>query len=281
MTSLPEKLEGFYRFLWPDAGSANDRLELLDADLGGQPMEEILFSELRERGLNNRATVLDIGCGKGNFSGKLVTEFNCRVIAVDPLVSNLQLARQQVREQKVEFLQGRMEYMPLADRSVDWIWCFDSFNHVQGIELAFEESLRVLRPGGRIMVCSAIAPMLEPSPDLRAVCAQLSLNSDTLKQTRVETAIRSAGLKILLAESNSDERSRFFEGFYGNEARDYLRLARLVRARERFRKELGPEAYAYLHAYYLWNVFLMSGRLEYFVWLLEKEGRKIERQASV
>ncbi|MGH7315857.1 MAG: class I SAM-dependent methyltransferase, partial [Candidatus Rokuibacteriota bacterium] len=78
------------------------------------------------------------------------------VVAIEPEPAKVEAARALVggapAAHRVEFAQGDGTAIPLPERSVDWVWCGDVLHHIVETEKALREVLRVLRPGGRVIV---------------------------------------------------------------------------------------------------------------------------------
>ena len=136
MKEPPEKsLERMNRFQAPEA-------RRIIADLGLAPAS---------RGL-------DVGCGVGLYSLWLAEAVGRagHVVAIEPEAERVEAARALVSGQleagRLEFRQGDGTAIPLPDRSVDWLWCGDVLHHIVETERALREFLRVVRPGGRIIV---------------------------------------------------------------------------------------------------------------------------------
>jgi SAM-dependent methyltransferase len=83
----------------------------------------------------------------------------------------------------VEFRQGDGTAIPLPDQSVDWVWCGDVLHHIVDTEKALREFLRVVRPGGRIIVkesqvCSAMFLPGHPELERRIQLAEIRRTLD-------------------------------------------------------------------------------------------------------
>jgi ubiquinone/menaquinone biosynthesis C-methylase UbiE len=53
---------------------------------------------------------------------------------------------------RVSFKLGIAEALPLADGSVDLVWCHDVLMHVAELDKAYGEFQRVLRDGGHVLM---------------------------------------------------------------------------------------------------------------------------------
>jgi arsenite methyltransferase len=139
--------------------------------------------------------VLDLGCGAGMdvFVAAQKVGPTGHVIGVDMTEAMLDRARAGAARggyTNVEFRHGLIEELPVADASVDAIISNCVVNLSPDKPQVFREALRVLRPGGRVLVSDLVltrelSPALKKNVDLYVGCvAGASLRDDYLRMMR-------------------------------------------------------------------------------------------------
>lgn len=106
-----------------------------------------------------RMNVLEVGCGPGSFAETLRnTELTC----LDPSAEMLKVCKKRVdaiREQHAEspvtYIEAIAEDIPLEDNTFDRVVCLFSFRDFKDKRKGLEEILRVLKPGGILVICDA------------------------------------------------------------------------------------------------------------------------------
>jgi SAM-dependent methyltransferase len=137
-------------------------------------------------------TVLDLGSGGGIdcFLAARETGPTGHVIGVDMTPAMVDRARANAREgghANVEFRLGEIEHLPAADASVDLIVSNCVVNLSPDKPQVFREALRVLRPGGRLVVSDLVLlrplePELQRSVDRYVGCvAGAAVRADYLR----------------------------------------------------------------------------------------------------
>jgi SAM-dependent methyltransferase len=140
-------------------------------------------------------TVLDLGSGAGIDAFLAAQEVGPtgRVIGVDMTPSMLQRARENAAKggyANVEFRLGEIESLPVADGTVDLIISNCVINLSPDKPRVFAEALRVLKPGGRLLVSDLVLSRQLPEAVRTSVEAYVgcvagaSLKDDYLRQIR-------------------------------------------------------------------------------------------------
>lgn len=106
-------------------------------------------SALIEKYTPEGGKVLDAGCGIGELERELDCE-RWRVTGVDISSDYIEHDRQQ--NDQVQWVQCVIEHMPFPDGCFDTVVAVDVLEHVLHLDDAIRELLRVLKPGGYIIV---------------------------------------------------------------------------------------------------------------------------------
>lgn len=101
------------------------------------------------------STVLDVGSGTGVFLPFLLKALGGRgrIIALDFAENMLSLARAKGFGGNIDYLQADVAHIPVGDRAFDTVVCYSSFPHFRDKPGIFAEIHRVIKPGGRLLIC--------------------------------------------------------------------------------------------------------------------------------
>jgi arsenite methyltransferase len=144
-------------------------------------------------------TVLDLGSGAG-FDAFLAARHvsdTGRIIGVDMTPEMVAKARANAAEggfTNVEFRQGRLESLPLEDASVDAVTSNCVINLVPDKSVVFREIVRVLRPGGRLVISDILLDGPLPMAIATDVLAYVGCVAGAIGRLAYFDLVRGAGL---------------------------------------------------------------------------------------
>ena len=240
--------------------------ELVDASLAPRG-PAMLLQVVRELDLAPDSVALDVGCGEGAHSFRLATHFGLQVLGVDPVQRHLDLAREARRDvpeeiaSRVTFGRGSADHLPVADSSVDLVWCRDVLVHVDSLDDAYAELARVLRPGGRAVIYQLVATPLLSDAEAAWLFPVMGVVPSSMAASTTDSAVAAAGLVVDADLDIASEWGELAEEESGQGSRALLRVARLQRDPERYRSAFGDAAYDVMLGDSLWHVYRMLGKL--------------------
>ncbi len=158
-----------------------------EADLGlgcGLPTEFALIQE--------GDTVVDLGSGAGNdaFVARAITGEKGKVIGVDftpRMIDKARVNAEKLNYSNVEFRLGDIENLPLASKVADVVVSNCVLNLVPDKAKAFEETFRVLKPGGHFSVSDIVLEgtlpeNLKEAAEMYAGCISGAIQKDQYLQ---------------------------------------------------------------------------------------------------
>lgn len=159
-----------------------------------------LVEHLADRArIRNQERVLDVGCGYGATGRWLSGRFGCHVTGITISQAQARLARRlnarAVPGGRVSVLRGDAAYLPFARESFDVLWIIECIEHLSDKRRFVEDAARLLRPGGRLALCTwqrgeashptdplvqavcdaFLCPCLATSAEYRSWCADVGL----------------------------------------------------------------------------------------------------------
>lgn len=93
--------------------------------------------------------ILDAGCAKGRFSKALV-KMGAKITGIDLAEEFISIAKENVPSS--EFQVASITDIPFEDNTFDGVFCLEVLEHIPDTEKAISEMIRVLRPGGKIII---------------------------------------------------------------------------------------------------------------------------------
>jgi len=149
------------------------------------------------------STVLDVGTGTGIFLPYLFSSIGKKgqIVALDIAEGMLKKARAKGCDGNIDYLQADITEIPLRDTIFDIVVCYSSFPHFQDKSKALVEIKRVMKSGGRLLIChtSSRADINELHRQIPAVKNNILPNSAGMR-----VLLSAAGFTEIKVEDNCD-----------------------------------------------------------------------------
>lgn len=113
-----------------------------------EAMWKVAFESL---GLKPGDKILDVGCGSGIWLDRLRQQFGVDGVGVDISTNSLKDAVH-ASSKDISFLGGDISYLPIQDNFFDVVYSLDVLEHVVEQDSCLREMVRVLKPGGRLLL---------------------------------------------------------------------------------------------------------------------------------
>ena len=98
--------------------------------------------------------IADLGCGDGTLTVEMA-KFASRVVGVDINPEILTSARQRIERlglKNIKLLSENINNLSIPSKSLDVVFFSQSLHHIENPQASLNESSRVLRPGGQLMI---------------------------------------------------------------------------------------------------------------------------------
>ena len=156
-------------------------------------------------------SVLDVGCGTGAVLALLHEKYpDKRYVGLDLTPEMIEVARTKVAP-GMEFVVGDAENLPFGNDSFDAVLCSNSFHHYPDQVAFFAGALRVLRPGGRLILrdYTASDAVVWLMNHVEMPLAHLCGHGDVriLKEREFVQMAQAAGFEVLLMEAQKGFRA--------------------------------------------------------------------------
>lgn len=155
--------------------------------------------------------VLDVGCGTGAVLALLHEKYpDRRYVGLDLTPEMIEVARTKVAP-GMEFVVGDAENLPFDEASFDAVLCSNSFHHYPNPAAFLAGALRVLRPGGRLILCDYTSsdPVVWLMNHVELPLARLVGHGDVrvLRQREFVELAQAAGFEVLVMEAQKSFRA--------------------------------------------------------------------------
>ncbi len=117
---------------------------------------------LQEIELDPSTTVLDIGCGTGNYADLIQRLTQAQVYGVEPSAGMRDKAQQ--KNEALIIKTGDSEHIPFADNLFNFIYMTDVIHHVPDIDTMFVEIYRVLKDKSKLCIITQSHKQIEQRP---------------------------------------------------------------------------------------------------------------------
>lgn len=156
--------------------------------------------------------VLDLGCSDGLVTTLLANrQPGHRFVGVDIEAAAIQRAWRQGQAQglhNVTFVQGDAKRLPFASGTFDVVWARFLLQHVQRPEQVVREGLRVLRPGGRLLLWDWDDGLVVCYPGAPCLTRLFALRTAYARSRGADTAIGRHLFHLLKTQGPTDVRAR-------------------------------------------------------------------------
>jgi demethylmenaquinone methyltransferase/2-methoxy-6-polyprenyl-1,4-benzoquinol methylase len=129
--------------------------------------------------------VVEVGSGPGSFARHLRDQ---TVYCVEPSDKLLRQSRDSLEGERVSLIRGVGEQVPLANGSVDKVFCSFSFRDFKNRSHGTSEMYRVLRDGGEVFIADVAKP--PPGPMAKLMEMHVRFVVPTLARVAVHPAAR-------------------------------------------------------------------------------------------
>lgn len=111
----------------------------------------------QRHGLKPGMQLLDVACGTGLVAAAAAKILGGAetITCVEPSDGMIAVAKTKLA---ARFVKSRAESMPLPDNAYDFLTLGYALRHFTELELAFREFLRVLKPGGKVLIMEVTRP---------------------------------------------------------------------------------------------------------------------------
>ncbi len=106
--------------------------------------------------------ILDIGCGGGHGSYKLIRAGAKKIYGVDVIADSIEYCQAHYNHPNLFFKQGDITRLDFDDNSFDLICAFEVIEHIKNYQKAISELRRVLKPGGLLIISTPNKAIYSP-----------------------------------------------------------------------------------------------------------------------
>lgn len=101
--------------------------------------------------VNSKSTLVDLGCGTGNFATAL-QQYSKRIVGID--LSGGMIRKTRSKSPNLQVLRGDVTHLPFTSETFDGAYSIQVLHHVKDKDTFLEEIYRVLRKNARVTINS-------------------------------------------------------------------------------------------------------------------------------
>jgi len=135
--------------------------------------------------------VFDVGCGTGAPACAIVADYDVRVVGISTSLVGVAAASERAAAaglaHSAEFTLADGMNNHLPDASFDRVWALESSHLMLDRDHFVTECARVLRPGGRFVLCDIVRRRDIPFPEVRARLADFQVLRQVFGEARTES----------------------------------------------------------------------------------------------
>jgi SAM-dependent methyltransferase len=150
--------------------------ELAEDDVSAEQVERLAHRYIWAGGYCHQKDVLEIACGAGQGLGYLSSISN--TLHAGDITPNLVSLAQRHYGQRVSISEMDAQSLPFSDHTKDVIILFEAIYYIPDVNKFVQECLRVLRPGGTVLIATANKDLFDfnPSPHSHQYFGVVQLN---------------------------------------------------------------------------------------------------------
>ncbi len=150
-----EDLDSIYRDIWGE--HLHHGLWQTGRESPTEAVEQLVELVAAEAGIVPGCQAVDIGCGYGATARQLAVRYGAQVTGLTITAAQYRYAVAATSQDNPRYFLRDWLVNGLPDASFDAAYAIESTEHMEDKAGAFAEAFRVLRPGGRLVVCAGTA----------------------------------------------------------------------------------------------------------------------------
>jgi SAM-dependent methyltransferase len=116
------------------------------------PTEELLSRIIERGGIGKSSTVLDVGCGTGRVTLKMLAAKPIELFALEPSTEMLRQAVLKDQAKRILWVRGDGQRLPFRDGLFDCVYMTSVIHHIDDKKMALQQIYRVLKACGKCVI---------------------------------------------------------------------------------------------------------------------------------